>query len=117
MGAAISLAVFPILATMLFVAGNLWDSRLGIAIHIGGDLFTAYGTMMLAPFSHYRFAFPFSFIIDLYFTSIIVIGVAGVMLIRQRRYPAVIALMVLAGYVGFHGILHSHNIARSHILS
>ena len=85
-------------------------AALGIAIHIGGDLFTAYGTMMLAPFSHYRFAFPFSFIIDLYFTSIIVIGLAGVMFIRQRRYPAVIALMVLGGYVGFQGILHSRAI-------
>jgi len=82
-------------------------AALGIAIHIAGDLFTAYGTMMLAPFSHHRFALPFTFIIDLYFTAIIVIGLVAVMLSRQRRYPAVIALMVLGGYVGFQGILHS----------
>jgi inner membrane protein len=82
-------------------------AALGIAIHIAGDLFTAYGTMMLAPFSHHRFALPFTFIIDPYFTSIIVIGLAAAMLIRQGRYPAVIALMVLGGYVGAQGILHS----------
>lgn len=81
-------------------------AALGIAIHIAGDLFTAYGTMVLAPFSHHRFALPFTFIIDPYFTSIIVIGLAAVMLRRQRRYPAVIALLVLSSYVGFQGILH-----------
>ena len=86
-------------------------AALGIAIHIVGDIFTAYGTMVLAPFSHYRFAIPFTFIIDLYFTAIIAIGlVAAVMLRPQRRYPAVIALMVLGCYVGFQGVLHSRAI-------
>ena len=85
-------------------------AALGIAIHIAGDLFTAYGTMVLAPFSHHRFALPFTFIIDPYFTAIIVIGLAAVMLRRQRRYPAVIAILVLGCYVGFQGILHSRAI-------
>ena len=82
-------------------------AALGIAIHIAGDLFTAYGTMVLAPFSHERFALPFTFIIDPYFTAIIVIGLVAVMPARRSRYPAVIALAILGCYVGFQGILHS----------
>ncbi|ARO88391.1 hydrolase [Nitrosospira lacus] len=82
-------------------------AALGIAIHIAGDVFTAYGTMVLAPFSYHRFALPFTFIIDPYFTAIIVMGLAAAMLRRQGRYPAIIALVVLGGYVGFQGVLHS----------
>ncbi|WP_084226725.1 metal-dependent hydrolase [Nitrosospira sp. NpAV] len=85
-------------------------AALGIGIHIAGDVFTAYGTMVLAPFSYHRFAVPFTFIIDPYFTAIIVIGLAAVMFRRQRRYPAIIALLMLGCYVGFQGILHSQAI-------
>ena len=46
-------------------------AALGIAIHIVGDVFTAYGTMLLAPLSSHRFAIPFTFIIDPYFTSLL----------------------------------------------
>ena len=83
-------------------------AALGIAIHIAGDVFTAYGTMLLAPFSSHRFAIPFTFIIDPYFTAIIAIGLAAAMLRPQGRHPAVIAFLVLGCYVGFQGILHSH---------
>lgn len=85
-------------------------AALGIAIHIAGDLFTAYGTMLLAPFSHHRFSIPFTFIIDLYFSAIIVIGLVAVMLRPRKRYPAVVALMILGCYVGFQGVLHSQAI-------
>lgn len=85
-------------------------AALGIAIHIAGDVFTAYGTMVLAPFSYHRFALPFTFIIDPYFTGIIVLGLAAAMFRRQRRYPAIIAMMVLGGYVAFQGVLHSQAI-------
>ena len=81
-------------------------AALGIGIHIAGDVITAYGTMILAPFSDYRVAFPFTFIIDPYFTAIIVLGLAAALLKRQKRYPAVIAMLVLASYVGFQAVLH-----------
>jgi inner membrane protein len=82
-------------------------AALGIAIHIAGDVFTAYGTMLLAPLSSHRFAIPFTFIIDPYFTSIIAIGLTAAMLLPQGRRPAIIAFLVLGCYVGFQGILHS----------
>jgi inner membrane protein len=80
-------------------------AAMGIAIHIAGDIFTAYGTMVLAPFSAHRFAVPFTFILDAYFTAIIVIGLVFVMLSRRRRFPAVADLVILGCYVGFQGIL------------
>ncbi|SOD42084.1 metal-dependent hydrolase [Nitrosovibrio sp. Nv4] len=82
-------------------------AALGIAIHIAGDVFTAYGTMLLMPFSSHRFAIPFTFIIDPYFTGIIATGLAAVMIKPQKRHAAVIACLVLGCYVGFQGILHS----------
>ena len=37
---------------------------LSLAIHLFGDVITAYGTKVLAPFSDYRLALPTTFIID-----------------------------------------------------
>ncbi len=79
---------------------------LGIAIHIAGDVFTAYGTMLLAPLSSQRFLLPFAFVIDPYFSAIIAGGLAAVLFLPQRRYPAVLALVMLGCYVAFQGALH-----------
>ena len=80
---------------------------LGIAIHIAGDVITSYGTMLLAPFSRHAFGIPFTFIIDPYFTAIIVAGLVVGMFKPKSRYPAITALLILGCYVGFQGVLHS----------
>ena len=77
----------------------------GIAIHIAGDLITSYGTMIFAPVSDARFAWSTTFVIDLWFTGIIVLGLVATAVWRRSRLPAVIALSVLAGYVGFQYLL------------
>ena len=77
----------------------------GIAIHILGDLITSYGTMIFAPLSDARFAWSTTFVIDLWFTGIILLGLAGAAVWRRSKLPAVIALSVLAGYVGFQYLL------------
>lgn len=81
-------------------------AALGIAIHVAGDVLTAYGTMLFAPVSTQRYSFPLMFVIDPYFAAILAGGLAGVMLRPQRCYPAVIALIVSASYVIFQGALH-----------
>lgn len=78
---------------------------LGIAIHIAGDFITAYGPMLLAPFSSQRFALPLSFVLDPHFSFIAGAGVAAGLLLPRRSSPAVAALALLAGYVGFQGAL------------
>jgi inner membrane protein len=76
-------------------------TALGLAAHIAGDVITGFGTMVFAPFSSWRAALSITFIIDLWFTGIILAGLLLSILVRKSRLPAVAATVVLAGYVGF----------------
>ena len=78
---------------------------LGIGIHIVGDVITAFGTMIFAPLSKWRAQIPTTFIIDPYFTAIIIAALVAAMVWKYRRAPAVIGLGVLMGYVGFQAML------------
>jgi inner membrane protein len=88
-----------------------WQAYFGvvagsIGIHILGDVITSFGTVMLAPLSDRRFALDTTFIIDLWFTGIIVVALLAAWVFRRSRIPAVIGLVVLAGYVGLQGYAH-----------
>lgn len=84
---------------------------LGIGIHILGDVITAFGTMIFAPVSSWRAQIPTTFIIDPYFTAIIVAGLLASVVWKLTRTPAVIGLAVLVAYVGFQGILQQRAVA------
>lgn len=93
--------------------GARWRDYFGvcaiaIGIHILGDLITSFGTIVFAPLSDARVAWSTTFIIDLWFTGIIVAGLAAAWLWRRSRAPAVAALAVLAAYVGLQAVLHAH---------
>ena len=77
----------------------------GIGAHIAGDLITSFGTMIFAPLSDARYALSATFIIDLWFTGIIVVGLAACAVWRSSRLPAGVGLLVLAGYVGLQVVL------------
>jgi inner membrane protein len=74
---------------------------LALGIHIAGDWITSFGTMVLAPFSDERFKLSTTFIIDLWFTGIILAGLLVSLAWRRSRVPAVAGIAVLAAYVGF----------------
>lgn len=76
-------------------------TALALAAHILGDWITAFGTMLLAPLSDWRAALGATFIIDLWFSGIIIAGLVASLLWRRSRWPAVAASVLLAGYVGF----------------
>ena len=76
-------------------------TALGIGAHIAGDVITSYGTMVFAPFSDWRAGIGTTFIIDLWFSGIIVIGLIASAIRHRARWPAVAALAVLVAYVGF----------------
>src|SRR4051812_14964899 len=83
-------------------------TAMALGAHIAGDLITSYGTMILAPFSDWRAAIGTTFIIDLWFSGIIVIGLVASAIYWRSRAPAVAALAVLVGYVGFQYVQREH---------
>jgi inner membrane protein len=74
---------------------------LALVVHIVGDLITSFGTMVFAPFSDWRAALGTTFIIDLWFSGIILAGLVFSAVFFRSRIPAIAASVVLAGYVGF----------------
>jgi len=74
---------------------------LALFAHIVGDLITSFGTIIFAPFSNWRAAIGTTFIIDLWFTGIILAGLVLSAVFYRTRIPAMVAGAVLAGYVGF----------------
>jgi inner membrane protein len=94
-------------------------SLIGILAHIAGDWITSFGTMLLAPFSDLRAGLGATFIIDLWFSGIIIAGLAASALWRSSRVPAVLAAGVLAGYVGWQWTLKQEaiEVARAYAAS
>jgi inner membrane protein len=80
-------------------------TALGLAAHILGDLITSFGTSVFAPLSYARYGWGTTFIIDLWFSGIILAGLAASVLWRSSRLPALAASVVLVGYVGFQAVL------------
>jgi inner membrane protein len=77
---------------------------MGLALHIAGDWITSFGTIMLAPLSDARFGIGTTFIIDLWFTGIILAGLAASGIWRRSPVPAIAGLAALCGYVAFQGV-------------
>jgi inner membrane protein len=114
-GVTHSLLLLPFWAALLawLFARFFPDSRarayfplaaMALAIHIAGDVITTYGTMIFAPFSAYKASIPTTFIIDPWFTGILLAGLIGSLLWRNSRRPALLSLLVLVGYIGFQGV-------------
>ena len=98
-----------ILAKLLRDPGG-WRALYGITAlallaHIVGDLITSFGTIVLAPFSDWRAAIGTTFIIDLWFSGIILAGLVASAFLYRSRIPAIAATVVLAGFVGFQYVL------------
>jgi len=116
-----------VIATMLAVVWRMkpgWRAyigiaALGVAAHIAGDLITSYGTMVLAPLSDRRFALSTTFIIDLWFSGIIITALLASYFWRDLRAPAVTGLVVLAAYVGAQWLIQQQVIefGRRHAAS
>ena len=86
----------------------------GIAAHIAGDCITSFGTMVFAPLSDWRAAISTTFIIDLWFSGIIIAGLVASWLWRNShwaRWPAVAGLSVLCAYVAFQYVLQQRAVS------
>ncbi|GJL76317.1 metal-dependent hydrolase [Nitrosomonas sp.] len=89
---------------------------LGLIIHIAGDLITSYGLMLFAPLSTERYALPLVFVIDPWFSLIIIASLSVSWFYPDRRTAAIAALIGLTGYVAFLWTLHTQatGIAKRH---
>jgi inner membrane protein len=76
-------------------------TAMALGVHIAGDVITSFGTMVFAPLSTWRAGIGTTFIIDLWFTGIILAGLVASAFLRKSKLPAIAASAVLAGYVGF----------------
>ncbi len=111
-GVTHSIPLLPLWAVALaWLFAYLWRNKpgwrayagvaaLGIGVHIFGDWITSFGTMILAPFSDWRAALSTTFIIDLWFTGIILAALLAAALWRSSRVPAIAGLAVLCAYIG-----------------
>lgn len=79
-------------------------AALGIGIHILGDLITSFGTLVFAPLSQARFQWDTTFIIDLWLSGILVVGLLASWCFRRSRAPAIAALLLVCGYVSFQWV-------------
>ena len=78
---------------------------MGVILHIAGDLITSYGTMVFSPLSNARYAWDTTFIIDPWFTGILVAGLLISWLWRRSRVPALLGAVTLATYVVWQATL------------
>ena len=83
---------------------------MSLAIHIAGDWITSYGTMVFAPLSDARYGIGTTFIIDLWFSGILLAGLLACWIWRKSPMPAIGGLAVLCGYIAFQGVQHQRAI-------
>ncbi|MCH8504424.1 MAG: metal-dependent hydrolase [Ectothiorhodospiraceae bacterium] len=111
-GVTHSLVAMPVWAFILAVGFSVlggrrygWKAYYGVTllalfIHILGDLITSYGTQILAPFSSWAPGFNTTFIIDPWFSAILVVGLL-VSLYWRPRLAASLSLAALTALVLF----------------
>jgi inner membrane protein len=80
-------------------------AAMGVGLHILGDLITTFGTILFSPVSDARFAWGTTFIIDLWFSGIIIAGLAASLIWRSSRKPALAACIALTAYVLFQALM------------
>lgn len=95
---------------------------LGVAVlasHLLLDLATSYGTQILSPFWRHKFALDWLFIIDPYFTLLLLIGAAGAACFPTReRLLAAVSLGLAGGYFLLCGLFHHQALALGqHLLA
>lgn len=113
-GVTHSLLMLPLWAWLLsLIFMLLWRGKyhwrafyavcaMSIGIHILGDVITSFGTMILAPLSNTKFSLPSTFIIDFWFSGIILLALLLALSWRRAgQRIAIVGLACLSAYVSF----------------
>jgi inner membrane protein len=78
---------------------------MSILLHIAGDWITSYGTMFLEPFSDRRFGLGTTFIIDLWLSGLILLGLVASSVWWRSRLPAVLASAAVVALIAWQWTL------------
>ena len=113
-----SFLVLPVLALAVALVAKLVARRarlvtlwlfaaVGIASHIVFDWITSFGTMFLTPLSRARYSLDWVFILDPFFTGIVLLTLVFALVDRERgRRIAAVGAGLLVLYVGFCAAMH-----------
>lgn len=78
-----------------------WLIGLALVLHIGLDLITTFGTMILAPVSDWRASLDLLFIVDPIFTGCMLLPLlAGFVWTRHKRKLGALSLLLMLAYLG-----------------
>lgn len=84
-----------------------WLIAAAIALHIGLDLITSFGTMILAPFYDWRATLDLVFIIDPLFTACLLIPLLLAFIWKQcARTLAITSFILMCAYLGLTLMMH-----------
>lgn len=103
------------------LAPCLWLGIIAFTSHAGLDLFTTYGTQLLAPFAATRFAVPALPVIDLTYTLVLLLGVIAAFIFHARPNGAqaaaggAIMLSIIWQFYGWHIQLEAKQLAHAQL--
>ncbi len=118
-----SFLVLPVLALGIALVGKmfwrtarlrtLWlFSAIGIATHILFDWITSFGTMFWTPVTRARYSLDWVFILDPWFTGIVVASLVLSLVFRSRqRRIAAVGAGLLCAYIAFCALVHARALA------
>jgi inner membrane protein len=118
-----SFLVLPLLALAIaLVAKAFWRkarvatlwlfAAIGVATHILFDWITSFGTMFWAPVSRTRHSLDWVFILDPFFTGIVLVSLVLSLIHRDReRRIAAVGAGLLCAYIAFCAVLHARALA------
>lgn len=118
-----SFLVMPFLALAVALVAKVFARRarfltlwlfaaVGVASHILFDWITSFGTMFWTPASRARYSLDWVFILDPWFTGIVLVSLVLGLVFRDRaRRIAAAGSILLVAYIGFCSILHARALA------
>ncbi|HTR02822.1 MAG TPA: metal-dependent hydrolase [Thermoanaerobaculia bacterium] len=114
-----SFLVMPVLSLAVALVAKVFAKRarlttlwlfaaVGVTSHIVFDWITSFGTMFWTPFSRVRHSLDWVFILDPWFTGVVLAALVLSLIYRDRgRAIAAAGSAVLAAYIGFCAAMHA----------
>jgi inner membrane protein len=110
---ALAIALFAKLFWATARLTTLWlFAAIGVATHILFDWITSFGTMFWTPLSRARYSLDWVFILDPWFTGIVLVSLVLSLVFRSRqRRIAAVGAGLLCAYIAFCAVVHARALA------